>query len=255
MGRKQAYLTIDDSPGHDFGEKVEFLHRKNVPALFFCVGNKLEAQADVVVAAIQKGYVIGNHSFSHPHFSDLSLEEGKLEISQTDKIIDRLYLLAEVPRPGKYFRFPYFDAGGDLSAEDYEARGAMPEPETLSYPNLRRRVALQEYLLSLGYRQPSFENIDVRFFRNPSLLADVDVKCTFDQLEYYLGKPDAPWGLSSSEAILARIDEDFPFEGRSLKCQNTSDIVLVHDHDETTELFYRILCRYLEVGIEFRRIA
>ncbi len=230
---KKAYLTIDDAPSRDFAGKMEYLHHHAIPALLFCEGRWMLEREDLVRAAIARGFVIGNHSFTHPHFSDLSLEECRDEIRKTDELIQSVYSRTGVERPARYFRFPYFDLGGD-------ARSGKPGE-------------IQKYLRELGYRQPGFEGINPKYF-DPSLLAGADVRCTFDQSEYWLGQAGAPWGLSTEAAILARIEEDFPYQGRSLNCMDTADIILVHDHENTTGLFYKILERYQEKGIAFQRI-
>ena len=81
------------------------------------------------------------------------------------------------------------------------------------------------------------------------MLKDVDVYCTFDQMEYFLGNEDAPYGLSGESAILARIEEDYPEEGRSLNFSKTSDIIMIHDHEKTTRLFFKLINAYLKQGI------
>lgn len=53
---------------------------------------------------------------------------------------------------------------------------------------------------------------------------------------------------------LSRINEDYPFECRSLCFDDTSDIILVHDYEQTTDLFYKIIDKYLEKGISFQVI-
>ena len=46
---------------------------------------------------------------------------------------------------------------------------------------------------------------------------DFRCKCTFDQMEYNLGRENAHMGLIVRK-ILGRIDEDAPYEGRALNC-------------------------------------
>jgi peptidoglycan-N-acetylglucosamine deacetylase len=251
---KKAYLTIDDAPGRDFAGKMEFLYRHGIPALFFCEGRSIQSNELELCAAIERGFLIGNHSFSHPHFSDLSIEECKQEILRTDELIESVYRRSGFKRPARYFRFPYFDGGGDESGSAYETKWSSPASEWFHYKYEDKRKEIQEYLWKLGYRQPNFEGINLEYFDDPNLLSAVDVRCTYDQAEYWLDKADAPWGLSQADAILGRIEEDFPYEGRSLNCEETADIILIHDHEKTTPLFYRILERYLEKGIQFQPI-
>lgn len=252
--RKQVYLTIDDGPSLDFKEKVDFLYKRHIPATFFCLGEKIKNHKEDVAYAIRKGFLIGNHSFSHKHFSDLSIEEGKDSIQKTDEIIDEVYKLSSIQRPIKVFRFPYFDQGGDISGEDYENKWAKPESEWFLYPRKDRRNTLQVFLSELGYTQPKFRGLNLKFFKDKAMLEYNDVRCTFDQMEYFLGIENAPYGMGKEEAILGRIDEDFPYDGRALNCLETSDIILIHDHERTTELFYKIINKYIEKNFEFLRI-
>lgn len=252
---KSAYLTIDDAPSLDFIAKVNYLHESNIPALFFCIGEFIEQHLPAIQHAIRLGFVIGNHSFHHPHFSDLSLDDCKQEIRDTDELINHVYANMGLERPGRYFRFPYFDTGGDVSGQAYEAKWSRPRSEWFKYEVPERRLAIQQYLMDLGYHQPAFKGINLRYSIDPRLLTSADVRATFDQAEYWLNKPDAPLGLSSEDAILARIDEDYPYQGRSLNRLDTVDIILMHDHEYTTALFYRIIARYTEKDIRFLAIS
>ena len=53
MVKKNVYLTIDDAPSKDFREKIDFLISKNIPAIIFCVGNKIEDRSEDVIYAIK----------------------------------------------------------------------------------------------------------------------------------------------------------------------------------------------------------
>jgi peptidoglycan/xylan/chitin deacetylase (PgdA/CDA1 family) len=251
---KSAYLTIDDVPSGDFIPKVEYLHLHHIPALFFCVGKSIPGNELSIQYAVERGFLIGNHSFRHPYFSDLSIEDCCQEILKTDQLIDDIYRKAHLPRPAKYFRFPYFDIGGDISGMAYEAKKKKPPAERFKYNRNDKRKKLQQFLHDLGYRQPAFEGINPEFLKDPSILEGIDVRCTFDQAEYWLHEANAPDGLSEEENILARIDENFPYDGCSLNCENTADIILLHDQEKTTDLFFRIIDRYQEKGIQFRQI-
>ena len=248
---KCAYLTIDDAPSRDFRDKVDALRRYEIPAVFFCVGEFMPGNWSALQYAVQCGYLIGNHSLGHPHFSDLSLEACQQEISKTDEMINSLYGSLGMKRPAWYFRFPYFDSGGDASGEAYEAKWARPRSEWYQYENAEKRLALQRYLRDMGYCQPVFEGVNLSYSGDANMFNEADVRCTFDQGEYWLNRPEAPWGLSTAEAILARMDEDFPYEGRALNRTDSVAIILVHDQAQTSALFYRILERYVEKGIRF----
>lgn len=53
-----------------------------------------------------------------------------------------------------------------------------------------------------------------------------------DEILKYTRKND----LDKEETILHRIDKDVPYEGRTLNCLEISHMVLIHDHEKTTEV-------------------
>jgi peptidoglycan/xylan/chitin deacetylase (PgdA/CDA1 family) len=252
---KQVYLTIDDGPSNDFRDKIDFLYERNIHAILFCIGENIKRYQEDVVYAISKGFLIGSHSYIHKHFSDLSIDEGKESIKMTDDIINETYKMAGIERPLKVFRFPHFDLGGDNSGDDYESKWSKPQSEWFLYPRDDRKKAFQEFLKELGYVQPLFKCVNSEYLDDKTMFDLVDVRCTFDQMEYFLGIDNAPYGMDKEEAILGRIDEDFPYAGRSLNCLNTSDIILIHDHEKTTELFYKIINKYIEKNFKFLKIV
>ena len=152
----KAYLTIDDAPSKDFRKKINYLIKKNIFAIIFCIGQNIKKNKKDVIYAIKKGFVIGNHSYNHPHFSEIELEECLNQIKKTDKIIEDLYKETEIKRPIKIFRFPYGDKGG------------------------KNKKNIQEILKSLSYKQPKFENIKYLYYRFYGLHKDWDVFFTFD---------------------------------------------------------------------------
>ena len=241
MAIKKAYLTIDDSPSPHMKQKVDFLLSKGIPAIFFCEGRKIEEHPDAVIYAIQNGFVIGNHSYNHPSFADISLEEGFEEIKRTDTLIDLIYQQAGVARPAKYFRFPYGNKGG--LAGDYPVSGYGEEGE-------KRKNAIQQYLRQLGYSQPTF-NITTTYFREAGLLDEADWFWTFYTFDWSVNSDDPMYGITSLEAVFARIDEDEPEGARGLNRPESEEIVLIHDHENSTDIFYPIVERFQEKGLQF----
>jgi peptidoglycan/xylan/chitin deacetylase (PgdA/CDA1 family) len=112
-----AYLTIDDAPSETLDEKLDALAARNVPAVLFCEGRRLDGHAALAERAVEAGYHLGNHTYSHPYASDCSVEQFEAELARTEERIDAVYDSAGVSRPAKLFRFPYGDEGGDRSAE------------------------------------------------------------------------------------------------------------------------------------------
>lgn len=229
MVKKIAYLTIDDAPSVDMKEKVDFLVSKGIPAVWFCTGSFLEKRPELAIYAIKKGFTIGNHSYSHPHFSDLSLEQCFEEIQKTDRIVDGIYRKACVKRPAKFFRFPFGDKGGKI-----------------------RKEKIQAFLKSLGYTQPKFENVTYRYYRKAGLLDDVDWYWTYDCKEWAIFSEEHSYGIDSLEKVLERMDEDVPEGCRGLNYPDSEEIILTHDHPESTHIFKPIIERLLAKGMIFK---
>ena len=204
-----AFLTIDDAPSACFEVKLDYLIDHGIPAFFFCQGGEILGREDSLSRALAFGYRLGNHSYSHLRFSELSLEECRREIESADGLIRSLYERCSLPWTRKYFRFPFFDRGGEVEKAE----------------------KIQGILRDLGYSRPEVQQDD-----------RIDVGCTFDQMEYYLGNSDAPGGLDQAQAILARIDSSHPGQ---------DDVILIHDHEKSHELFFECLDRYVKNGIHF----
>lgn len=104
-------ITIDDGPSNITHDKLEYLSAKNLKAIWFCTGSNLEKHFEIAVEILNRGHQIGNHSWSHARFSEISTTQCFREIISTEIIIDKVYAKAGVVREGKCFRFPYGDQG------------------------------------------------------------------------------------------------------------------------------------------------
>jgi len=242
MTFKPAYLTIDDSPSSTMLEKADYLSRQGIPAIWFCQGNLLEQEPRQAVHAIQAGFILGNHAYDHPHFSDLALDECFEQIRRTDEILEAVYRKAGAKRPIKCFRFPYGDKGGLQGAEVF-----APYSEA----GLQRKQTLQTYLRRLGYAQPRWERITYRYFRDAGLMDDADCYWTYDVMEWSILDAEPSHGIDTIEKALARMDEHDPEGGRGLNDAGSAEIVLIHDHAKTASYFTPLVERLLEKGLRF----
>jgi len=101
MIRKVVYLTIDDAPSADFRQKIDYLFSREIPAVFFCPGEALVERSDATKEAIKRGFVIGNHGYDHPHFSEITLEACFEQIRRTDSLIEDIYRKSGMAIPMK----------------------------------------------------------------------------------------------------------------------------------------------------------
>ncbi|MFD9014524.1 polysaccharide deacetylase family protein [Streptomyces sp. NPDC059552] len=79
------------------------LRRRSLPATFFPTGEFAEAEPAAVRAMAEAGHGLGNHSYSHPYFKDLTTAERTDEVRAADAAIRK----ASGAEPLPFFRFPY----------------------------------------------------------------------------------------------------------------------------------------------------
>jgi peptidoglycan/xylan/chitin deacetylase (PgdA/CDA1 family) len=248
--KKRVVLTIDDGPSEHFLPKCHYLHLHHIPAVFFCIGKHMEAAPDQVTEAIKMGFIIANHSYSHPHFSDISIQQAREEIEKTDILINNLYKAAGMPRPVKWFRFPYGDKGDGRHGKVFGKRWRVDN---------NRKNDIQDFLKQLEYTQPGFSGISYPFYREAGLLADTDWHWTFDVMEWCLTMKKPDFGIDTPEKVMLRLQDTCPGDCRGLRSRakrwignpDSDEIILLHDQSATTYLFYPIIDKLLQLPLQF----
>lgn len=220
-----AYLTIDDAPSAALPEKLDLLQDEDVPALFFCEGRRLDAHLDHAVAAIEAGYHLGNHAYSHTHAEELSVETFREEVQRTEELIEEAYERAGVDRPAKVFRFPYGDRGaGEGAAEDRTAAEAEKVEQ------------LQSVLADAG-----FSAID------PGALVDHwDAERAAEGLDWGWTVHFSDWDKDVPAELREAIDAE-----RDRLTGDGPELLLFHDDGTAIELFEVLLAYADDAGIEF----
>jgi peptidoglycan/xylan/chitin deacetylase (PgdA/CDA1 family) len=88
---RRIALTFDDVPDPRFTPNVlDILKRKGVHATFFVVGTRAKKHPDLVRRIHREGHVIGNHSYSHPDFSEMPIAKVKEQIRRTEDVLRKL---------------------------------------------------------------------------------------------------------------------------------------------------------------------
>lgn len=65
-GEKNIYLTFDDGPIPEITPWVlDQLEKYNAKATFFCVGQNVRKNTTLFKTIIEKGHVVGNHTYDH----------------------------------------------------------------------------------------------------------------------------------------------------------------------------------------------
>ncbi len=100
-GEKKFYLTFDGAPNPPHTDHIlEKLANHNVHATFFMEGRRVDEQPACAKRVLQAGHAVGNHSYTHPDFSTLSIAECDEEVQKTQDALRRnLGLEAKLLRP------------------------------------------------------------------------------------------------------------------------------------------------------------
>ncbi|NMB45294.1 MAG: polysaccharide deacetylase family protein [Firmicutes bacterium] len=227
--RKTTYLTIDDGPTENTIRHVNYLKSRSIPAIMFFLGSSIERQREAAIYAVKHGIIVGNHSYSHPKFSEISFDEATLEIRRPEELIDQVYRDAGCKRMYKLFRFPYGDKGG------------------------ANKGKLQEFLRSEGFMKIDPAGITHPAYYESQLDKDWDVYWTFDYAEYAI--PEGV-GTPGQAGILNYTNAMNLWTGGSPLDQSSAEIILLHDHS-TTEMrfpgyFSELLDYTIAMGAEFK---
>lgn len=88
---KRIALTFDDGPDDSFTPQVlDVLKAHGVKATFFLIGKRAEEHPDMVRRIVREGHVIGNHSYGHPLFTKLTVEQFAGETNRAEDVLSRL---------------------------------------------------------------------------------------------------------------------------------------------------------------------
>jgi peptidoglycan-N-acetylglucosamine deacetylase len=118
-------ITFDDGPNPVYTQQIlDIFSEAKGKATFFMIGEQMRNHPEVVKHVAEQGHEIGNHTFTHPKLSQLSLEDCREEIDQTEKLIEDM-----TGRKPVVFRPPYLDYNQDnvtiLQQKGYSMIGAL----------------------------------------------------------------------------------------------------------------------------------
>jgi peptidoglycan/xylan/chitin deacetylase (PgdA/CDA1 family) len=234
---KIGYMTIDDAPHNNFIERIDFFESKEIKALWFCNGVRMLDLKDELIYAIKKGHILGNHFYDHVNASSLTLEEIKSQIESTDQLLEQVYELADIKRPFHAFRFPYLNNGDrakyrHTNWHDEKVKG------------------IQDILKNLGYTLPYCDGVTYQWYKEAGFFDCINMDVTYDSFDWCHNSTHAVAGYESIEAILERVNEDAPDNGRGLNDATSNEIILMHAYTDMA-IFKGLTERMLAKGIRF----
>jgi peptidoglycan/xylan/chitin deacetylase (PgdA/CDA1 family) len=100
--RGYCALTFDDGPSAYTEKIARLLKKQHIPAAFFFIGVNVKQRPGAVRLANSQGFIIGDHTYSHPQLTKLSKSAQESQILKTKKQIETI-----IKKPVIYFRPPY----------------------------------------------------------------------------------------------------------------------------------------------------
>ena len=112
-------ITFDDGPDLRWTPKIlDILKEKHVPATFFVIGVDASQFPQIVKREYAEGHEIGNHTYTHPSFDDISKTEIHWQLNLTQRLIESTIGVKSI-----LFRPPY---GIDHQPEYAEEVAQLP---------------------------------------------------------------------------------------------------------------------------------
>lgn len=170
---KTLYLTFDDGPNPQYTSRLlDLLGTHGAHASFFLIGAHVERYPELVTRIVADGHQLGNHSYSHPYFDQLSLADQLKEIDATDRLLARFDGVEQ-----HRFRPP---------------RGVFPPALALHFALHRRNLTYWSFNSMDYQRRPVAELIqqlrDVPPRPGDVILMHDDADCCIGMLETLLGE-------------------------------------------------------------------
>lgn len=188
------------------------LNDLGVPAVLFCEGRRISEHPEHCIRAVESGLHLGNHTYSHHHASEISVETFVREVTRTEELIEGIYEQTTVARPEKLFRFPYGDKG-EGNADEFQ------------------RV-LREY----GFSPPDPDQIAYEWYEDDHA-GDCDWYWTIDVRD---------WEVTSK----VELDEQLASIEERLRIVSP-DIILFHDDHNSADMLEYFLTELQDAGVEF----
>lgn len=260
-----AYLTIDDSPSKDTDRLVDFLVERGVPAVLYVRGEFMDTQEGFgrVVRAIDKGFLVGNHSYGHERTSLVGFKEQTSQILKTQELIDKAYAAAGQKQPFKTFRFPHMDRGTGAWIIDFDkAPGEHRDYlqrlfwEGLNVENLDRPASekfelkddIQDWLRTQGFDRLPVSGVTHPWFVNSEMNEAIDAMYTFSTSDWMLTPRHKGKQLYKDlDDLKQKIDSDI-----WLQREDGTHIILAHDdREDSFNVTTALIDHMLDTGFEF----
>ena len=147
-------LSFDDGPDRRWTPKIlDILREKKVPAVFFVIGSEANQAPDLLRREYNEGHEIGNHTFTHPKFDEITPTEVRWQLNLTQRLIESTLGVKSI-----LFRPPY---GIDHQPEYAEEVAQLPYPQELGYIIVGQQIDPDDWrMMGDKHQRPAQEIAD-----------------------------------------------------------------------------------------------
>ncbi len=145
---KKIALSFDDGPDPEWTPKIlDVLKEKQAPATFFIIGDPASKNIGLVKRIVESGHEIGNHTFTHPPFEDISRTQVRWELNLCERFFESTLGLKTM-----LFRPPY---GIDQQPETADEVKMLPIPQEMGYLLVGSKIDPHDWGLPNGGLPPA----------------------------------------------------------------------------------------------------
>jgi peptidoglycan-N-acetylglucosamine deacetylase len=150
---KKIAISFDDGPDPSWTPKIlDILKEKKAPGVFFVIGDEANKRPDILKREYTEGHEIGNHTFTHPKFDEISHTQIRWELNLTQRLIESTLGVKTI-----LFRPPY---GIDHQPEYAEEIVQLPVAQEMGYLIVGQRIDPDDWSLRDGKPIPAKEIVD-----------------------------------------------------------------------------------------------
>ena len=150
---KKIAISFDDGPDPQWTPKIlDILKERKAPGVFFIIGDQANKRPDILKREFAEGHEIGNHTFTHPKFDEISHTQLRWELNLTQRLIESTLDVKTI-----LFRPPY---GIDHQPEYSEEVAQLPVAQEMGYLIVGQRIDPDDWSLRNGKPIPAQEIVD-----------------------------------------------------------------------------------------------
>ncbi|HEY8714087.1 MAG TPA: polysaccharide deacetylase family protein, partial [Candidatus Acidoferrum sp.] len=151
--KKKLAITFDDGPDPRWTPKIlDILKEKKVPATFFVVGVAGSQYPQILKREYAEGHEVGNHTYTHPNFEEISHTQLRWELNLTQRLIESTLGVKSI-----LFRPPY---GIDHQPEYAEEVSQLPIAQDMGYVIVGQKVDPHDWKQPNGKQVPAADIVD-----------------------------------------------------------------------------------------------